>query len=68
MVPALSGLPVAALAYLREEVQSASHGRANAAYIAGDIAYIALTLKCQEGLSSNPTITSIVEGRATSIM
>lgn len=31
----LAGLPVAALAYLREEVHTGSHGRANAAYIAG---------------------------------
>lgn len=31
----LAGLPVAALAYLREEVHPGSHGRANAAYIAG---------------------------------
>jgi YNFM family putative membrane transporter len=31
----LAGLPVAALAYLREEVDTASHGRANATYIAG---------------------------------
>lgn len=31
----LAGLPVAALAYLREEVHAGSHGRANAAYIAG---------------------------------
>ncbi len=31
----LAGLPVAALAYLREEVDTASHPRANAAYIAG---------------------------------
>jgi YNFM family putative membrane transporter len=31
----LAGLPVAALAYLREEVDTASHPRANATYIAG---------------------------------
>jgi YNFM family putative membrane transporter len=31
----LAGLPGAALAYLREEVDTASHPRANAAYIAG---------------------------------
>lgn len=31
----LAWLPAAALAYLREEVHPASHGRANAAYIAG---------------------------------
>ena len=31
----LAGLPVAALAYLREEVRPASHARANAGYIAG---------------------------------
>lgn len=31
----LAGLPVAALAYLREEVHPASHTRANASYIAG---------------------------------
>ncbi len=31
----LAGLPVAALAYLREEVQPRSHARANATYIAG---------------------------------
>jgi YNFM family putative membrane transporter len=31
----LAGLPVAALAYLREEVRTSSHARANATYIAG---------------------------------
>ena len=31
----LAGLPVAALAYLREEVHATSHARANATYIAG---------------------------------
>jgi YNFM family putative membrane transporter len=31
----LAGLPVAALAYLREEVRTTSHARANATYIAG---------------------------------
>ena len=31
----LAGLPAAALAYLREEVATGSHARANAAYIAG---------------------------------
>ena len=31
----LAGLPVAALAYLREEVAAGSHTKANAAYIAG---------------------------------
>jgi YNFM family putative membrane transporter len=31
----LAGLPVAALAYLRDEVRSTSHARANATYIAG---------------------------------